>query len=55
MVNWIVLIVSALVILGLFALLVFYDWRAFLLSIALTILIVGAVVGLEWSIRTLFG
>lgn len=55
MVAWIVLIVSALVVLGLFAFLAFYDWLAFLLSIALTILIVGAVCGLKWSIETLLG
>lgn len=55
MVAWIVLIVSALVILGFFALLAFDDWQAFLFAIALTILIVGAVYGLKWSIETLLG
>lgn len=55
MVAWIVLIVSALVILGFFALFAFDDWRAFLFAIALTVLIVGSAVGLVWSIQTLFG
>ena len=55
MVAWIVLIVSALVVLGFFAILAFDDWLAFLLSIALTVLLVGAVVGLMWSTQTLFG
>lgn len=55
MVAWIVLIVSALVILGFFALLAFDDWRAFLFAITLTVLMFGAVCGLMWSIETLLG
>ena len=55
MVALIVLIVSALVVLGFFALSAFDDWQVFLFAITLTVLMFGAVCGLAWSIQKLFG
>lgn len=52
-IAWIVLAISAIILIGFFAFLIIVDWQTFLFSIVATALIFGAIYGFFWALSVL--